>query len=57
MVRAALPIGVLKVVVTVAVALPPAATETGLKDAPAGNPLAVKLIEPVKPLSALVLIE
>src|ERR1700676_1679756 len=52
-----LPKGVLVFVVTVRVELAPAATEVGLNEAvaPVGRPLALKLSEPLKPLTALVL--
>ena len=57
MVRVKLPKGVLVEVATVRVELAPAATEEGLKEAvaPVGSPVALKLIEPPKPLTALVL--
>jgi hypothetical protein len=56
MVKGKLPVGVLLVVVTVSVELPPTVTEGGL-NAPvvlAGGPLTLKAMEPVKPLVALV---
>jgi hypothetical protein len=56
MVKVELPIGVLLVVVIVSVELLPTVTEVGL-NVPvvlAGSPLTLKLMEPVKPLVALV---
>jgi hypothetical protein len=48
------PGGVLVVVVTVSAEFTPGVIELGLNEAiaPAGNPLALKLTEPVKPLRA-----
>jgi len=58
-VKVELPVGVLLAVVIVSVALPPTLTDVGLNVpvALAGRPLTLRLIVPVKPLTALVLTE
>src|ERR1700723_1698572 len=58
-VKVELPVGVLLAVAIVSVALPPTLTDVGLNVpvALAGRPLTLRLIVPVKPLTALVLTE
>ena len=57
MVSVKLPRGVLVVVAMVRAELAPAVTDVGLNEAvaPVGSPLALKLMEPLKPLIAFVL--